>query len=71
MIPVREEIAGAQITFLEGKALLRKDEEWKGGLYRPIDGKNDLKEFEIRLVPYFAWGNREKSKMSVWLPLKK
>lgn len=40
--------------FLEGKALLKSEKEWKRELYRPIDSKNDFMEFEIRLVPYFV-----------------
>ncbi|GAA0880405.1 glycoside hydrolase family 127 protein [Algoriphagus jejuensis] len=69
--PVKEQLADADITFLRGKALLQPDRNWKDELYRPIDSKTELKEFEIRLVPYFAWGNRGKSEMSVWIPLKK
>ncbi|RAI89939.1 hypothetical protein LV83_01940 [Algoriphagus yeomjeoni] len=68
---VKEAISGAQIAFLEGTALVQTDEDWNGDLYRPIDSKSELKELEIRLVPYFAWGNRGKSEMSVWIPLKK
>lgn len=29
----------------------------------------DLQSTQIRLIPYFAWGNRGPSEMSVWLPL--
>jgi DUF1680 family protein len=68
---VKEAISGAQIAFLEGTAFVQTDEDWNGDLYRPIDSKSELKELEIRLVPYFAWGNRGKSEMSVWIPLKK
>ena len=24
---------------------------------------------DVKLVPYYAWGNRGRSEMSVWLPL--
>jgi len=26
-------------------------------------------EVKIRLIPYFAWGNRDHSEMTVWMPL--
>jgi DUF1680 family protein len=29
----------------------------------------DLATAPVRLVPYFAWGNRGAGEMSVWLPL--
>ncbi|GJM34567.1 MAG: hypothetical protein DHS20C18_35680 [Saprospiraceae bacterium] len=69
--PVKEEVAGSQITFLQGEALLQSPKEWNGDLYRPINPKKDLKKINIRLIPYFAWGNRGKSEMSVWIPLRK
>ncbi|PZX50974.1 aceric acid hydrolase [Algoriphagus chordae] len=69
--PVKEDIDGAQIAFLDGKALLETEKSWEAELYRPINSETELKEFEIRLVPYFSWGNRGESEMSVWIPLIK
>lgn len=68
---MKEDIAGAQIAFLDGKALLETEKSWEGELYRSINSETELKEFEIRLVPYFSWGNRGQSEMSVWIPLIK
>ena len=68
--PVKVEIAGAQITFLQGEALLQSPKDWNVDLYQPINSKNNLQEINIRLIPYFAWGNRGKSEMSVWMPVK-
>ncbi|QIG39597.1 hypothetical protein G5T42_08950 [Microbacterium sp. 4R-513] len=37
-------------------------------LYAEV-GAAELGSIEARLIPYFAWGNRGSSEMSVWLPL--
>jgi DUF1680 family protein len=37
------------------------------GLYHKITSSNG-KKTSVRLIPYFAWANREESDMSVWLP---
>jgi DUF1680 family protein len=68
--PVKDDIAGAQITFLQGEALLHSPKDWNARLYQPIDSKNNLQKINIRLIPYFAWGNRGISEMSVWMPLE-
>ena len=69
--PIKEEIVGAQITFLEGEALLQSSKDWNMVLYQTINSKNNLENISIRLIPYFAWGNRGKSEMSVWMPVRK
>ena len=56
------------ITVLEGKALQRITEPWQGTLYREVSSK-EPKELDIRLIPYFAWGNRGKVEMTVWMPI--
>lgn len=38
-------------------------------LYRSFESKR-LDVINIRLVPYFAWGNRGHSEMTVWMPVK-
>lgn len=68
--PVTYEIAGVKMTVLEGKALLRKEGGHSSGLYYPLDTKSELEEIPVRLIPYFAWGNRGKSEMSVWIPVR-
>jgi hypothetical protein len=62
-------ISGSKIYALEGKADLIRNESWKGQLYRPINSKKEI--VTLRLVPYYAWGNRGKGDMSVWLPVSK
>jgi DUF1680 family protein len=69
--PVNEKIAGAQITFLQGEAFSQSLKVWNTDLYQPINSKNNLQKINIKLIPYFAWGNRGKSEMMVWIPLSR
>ena len=62
-------IDGADVMSLEGEAKLVENKDWKNVLYREVSDKNT--PAKIRLVPYFAWGNRGHSEMSVWLPLSR
>ena len=62
-------IDGSHLTALEGTARLMGDDSWTGTLYRPV-GQADQK-VNIQLIPYFAWGNRGKAEMTVWMPLAK
>ena len=45
---------------------MRGNESWKGTLYREASAQKQRKT--IRLIPYYAWGNRGKSEMTVWMP---
>lgn len=60
-------IDGAKMTALETTARLVDGGDWTGKLYREV-GSAD-KTVKVTLIPYFAWGNRDKAEMSVWLPL--
>ena len=64
--PVETRIAGSRIMALEGEVLVRSEASWKGTLYRDASAKKQKKT--IRLIPYYAWGNRGKSEMTVWMP---
>lgn len=57
----------ASVVSLRGRAFSLVEKEWKS-LYRPL-GDATLKTFDVTLVPYFAWANRGRSAMSVWLPV--
>ncbi|WP_460798875.1 glycoside hydrolase family 127 protein [Microbacterium sp. GXF0217] len=66
-VPVEAEVTGHTVIALETEIAIlpRTDED---SLYA------DLVDVEpssaaVRLVPYFAWGNRGAGEMSVWLPL--
>ncbi len=65
--PVPYEIAGSKMIALEGTARLIDEKSWENTLYREV-GKADG-EVKIRLIPYFAWGNRDHAEMTVWMPL--
>lgn len=56
------------ITVLEGKAVKKTNDPWRDMLYREISSK-EPEELTIRLIPYYAWGNRGKVEMTVWMPL--
>jgi hypothetical protein len=62
-------IDNADVMSLEGEAKLVESKDWKNVLYREVSDQN--KTTKIRMVPYFAWGNRGHSEMSVWLPLSR
>ncbi|MFC1223471.1 glycoside hydrolase family 127 protein [Pedobacter sp. BG31] len=62
-------INGAKIMSLEGTAKFVAPNNWKNVLYKPIEDKNTTTT--LKLIPYFAWGNRGHSEMSVWLPVSR
>ena len=65
--PVETNIAGSRMMALEGEAVNRSESTWNGQLYREVGRqKNKVK---IRLIPYYAWGNRGKGEMSIWIPV--
>ena len=66
-IPTEIVIEGSKMIALDGKARLIDEESWKDTLYREVGSADG--EVQIRLIPYFAWGNREKAEMTVWMPL--
>lgn len=67
--PTEITIDGSKMIALDGEARLMDETSWDNVLYREV-GKAD-RTVKIRLIPYFAWGNRGKSEMTVWMPLAK
>lgn len=59
-------IDGSRIKALEGEVINRSEASWKGQLYREATTKKQM--VKVRLIPYYAWGNRGKSEMTVWMP---
>jgi DUF1680 family protein len=49
----------------EGKVIGETD--WSNQLYREVSDKTPASA-QIRLIPYFAWANRGRSEMEVWIP---
>ncbi len=62
-------IDGTSMMSLVGNAKIVDHKTWKNVLYRPVLAGNTT--IPIKLIPYFAWGNRGHSEMSVWLPLSR
>jgi len=65
--PKETRIAGATMVVLEGELLSSKPEQWDNTLYREISLEKP-KKTKIKLIPYYAWDNRGKSEMTVWIP---
>ena len=65
--PVPMKIGNAEVMGLTGEAKLLQDSNWKNRLYREIN--TSLKPVKIKLIPYYAWANRGKTDMTVWMPL--
>lgn len=65
-VPVETNIEGSRIMALETEAVNRSEKSWNNTLYREVS--KDKNKVKIRLIPYYAWGNRGKSEMTVWIP---
>ena len=56
------------VAELQCQAMVRSPSDWSNRLYQPRK-QAPLKSFPLRLIPYYAWANRGKSEMSVWMPI--
>lgn len=65
--PVTMKIADGNVMALTGEARLLDQNQWNNTLYKEVNTK--LKPINIKLIPYYAWANRGKTDMTVWLPL--
>lgn len=65
--PVPTEIAGHRVLALETTLALLPPSD-PDALYEDVPDA-PLGTLPARLIPYFAWGNRGPSEMSVWIPL--
>ncbi len=66
--PKKMTIENSPIVALEGTALAVQTDSWKDALYRPV--AKTYRPVEVKLIPYYAWGNRGKGEMTVWLPFR-
>ncbi|NOX53241.1 MAG: glycoside hydrolase family 127 protein [Planctomycetes bacterium] len=57
------------VTVVEGDALLTKPVDWTGRLYHRYD-PTPAGRIRVTLIPYYAWANRGRSQMTVWLPMR-
>ena len=55
------------VVALRGNAKLQKAGDWSDRLYREVRAST-AKPLEIRMIPYFTWGNRGQGEMTVWMP---
>jgi DUF1680 family protein len=68
VVPVK--IAGSNIMLLESNANVVDNADWGKQLYREAKSAEQSKA-AIRLIPYYAWGNRGHSEMTVWIPISR
>jgi uncharacterized protein len=62
-------IENSPVLSLEGKAKLIETGGWKNQLYKEV--ATSSRSTPVRLIPYYAWGNRGQTEMNVWLPLSR
>lgn len=55
------------VVALHGEAVVRPQGDWQGRLYRTLQPAA-AGNVKVRLVPYYAWANREEGEMTVWMP---
>jgi len=70
LTPKRLQIANSDIMSLEGKGKLTPEQWSANQLYRPITDQK-LTTVPLKLIPYYAWGNRGHAEMEVWIPLSR
>lgn len=58
----------AGLTVLETEARAVPSTGSHGALYRRLSA-GELRTLPVRLIPYYAWCNRGRSEMTVWIPL--
>ncbi|QDV25214.1 glycoside hydrolase family 127 protein [Aureliella helgolandensis] len=56
------------VSVLEGNVVARPSVDWQGALYREFSQPTST-PIAAKFVPYYAWANRGKAEMTVWLPL--
>jgi len=61
-------IDNSEIMSLTGKADLRDENNWTNRLYKEVSAPKQ-NAVDIRLIPYYAWGNRGHVDMETWMPL--
>lgn len=60
-------IDGGNIMALTGLAKKIPAANWNNTLYKEV--RKNLQPVNIKLIPYYAWANRGKTDMTVWMPL--
>ncbi len=65
--PAPMKIDGGNVLALTGEAKLLQSGSWKNTLYKEVN--TNYKPVKIKLIPYYAWANRGKTDMAVWMNL--
>jgi DUF1680 family protein len=65
--PVSMKVDDGNVMALTGEARLLDKNKWNQRLYREVN--TNLKPVNVKLIPYYAWANRGKTDMTVWMPL--
>jgi len=56
------------VTLLQGTAKHLPQPDWDGKLYRDLP-QPGMREFMLKLIPYYVWANRGVCQMTVWIPI--
>ena len=62
-------IGSTEINVLKGDLWYWKSPEWADGKLYRARGAQKYEKVAATLIPYFAWDNRKRGEMTVWLPL--
>ena len=67
LLPTAMKVDNGYVMALTGEAKLLQNGNWNNTLYREVNATT--KPIKIKLIPYYAWANRGKTDMTVWMPL--
>jgi DUF1680 family protein len=57
------------VVVITGKGYVLDHSDWSDSLYRQVIQRDQRKKATIlRAIPYYAWANRTKSPMCIWIP---
>jgi DUF1680 family protein len=54
------------LVSIDAEAVINSNNSWNKTLYKPLSSK-DATAVQVKLIPYFAWGNKGKGEMTVWM----
>ena len=67
--PVKYEIQGRKMTALEVEEYaIDRSEFDREALYQPLK-YHGMSKKHLRLIPYYAWDNRDYGEMRIWFPI--
>ncbi|SHL96080.1 aceric acid hydrolase [Flavobacterium chilense] len=54
------------LVSIDAETVINSNNSWNKTLYKPLSSKN-VDAVQVKLIPYFAWGNKGKGEMTVWM----